>query len=78
VNRNVKLNSLQRAVSLAVLCAFGLGACAVIEEDKINYKSVQKGNSLEIPPDLVQLSRDNRYQLPANSNWHAYCSADLG
>ena len=68
MNRNVKLNSLQRAVSLAVLCAFGLGACAVIEEDKINYKSVQKGNSLEIPPDLVQLSRDTRYQLPANSN----------
>jgi outer membrane protein assembly factor BamC len=68
VNQNVKLNPLQRAVSLAVLCAFGLGACAVIEEDKINYKSVQKGNTLEIPPDLVQLSRDSRYQLPANSN----------
>jgi outer membrane protein assembly factor BamC len=68
VNRNVKLNTLQRTVSIAVLCAFGLGACAVIEEDKINYRSVQKGNTLEIPPDLVQLSRDSRYQLPANSN----------
>ncbi len=68
VNRNLKLNTLQRTISLVVLCAFGLGACAVIEEDKINYKSVQKGNSLEIPPDLVQLSRDNRYQLPGNSN----------
>ena len=68
---NVKLNTLQRTVNLSLLCAFaaiGLGACAVIEEDKINYKSVQKGNTLEIPPDLVQLSRDSRYQLPANSN----------
>jgi outer membrane protein assembly factor BamC len=55
-------------ISIALVCAFGLGACAVIEEDKINYRSVQKGNPLEIPPDLVQLSRDNRYQLPSNSN----------
>jgi outer membrane protein assembly factor BamC len=68
VNRNVKLNTVQRTISLALVCVFGLSACAVIEEDKINYRSVQKGNSLEIPPDLVQLSRDNRYQLPANSN----------
>jgi outer membrane protein assembly factor BamC len=68
VNRNVKLNTVQRTISLALVCVFGLSACAVIEEDKINYKSVQKGNSLEIPPDLVQLSRDSRYQLPANSN----------
>ena len=68
MNRNVKLNTLQRTISLAVLCAFGLGACVAIEEDKINYKSVQKGNTLEVPPDLVQLSRDTRYQLPANSN----------
>jgi outer membrane protein assembly factor BamC len=61
-------NHLQRTLSIALVCAFGLGACAVIEEDKINYKSVSKGNSLEIPPDLVQLSRDNRYQLPGGSN----------
>ena len=68
MNQKQKLNRLLRVTSLAVVCAFGLGACAVIEEDKINYKSVQKGNSLEIPPDLVQLSRDSRYQLPGNSN----------
>ena len=66
MNRSTKLNRskhLQSAVSIALLCAFGLGACTVIEEDKINYKSTSKGNPLEIPPDLVQLSRDNRYQL---------------
>jgi outer membrane protein assembly factor BamC len=68
VNRNLTLNRFQRVACLALVCAFGLGACAAIEEDKINYKSVQKGNTLEIPPDLVQLSRDSRYQLPANSN----------
>jgi outer membrane protein assembly factor BamC len=66
------LNPVQRAISLALvstfISVFGLGACAVIEEDKINYKSVQKGNALEIPPDLVQLSRDSRYQLPGNNN----------
>jgi outer membrane protein assembly factor BamC len=68
VNRYLTLNRFQGAASLAVVCIFGLGACAAIDEDKINYKSVQKGNVLEIPPDLVQLSRDSRYQLPANSN----------
>ena len=51
----------------ATLVCF-MSGCSSLEEDKINYKSVQKGNSLEIPPDLVQLSRDNRYQLPGNSN----------
>jgi outer membrane protein assembly factor BamC len=67
VNRTATLNRseyLQRTLAIALVCAFGLGACAVIEEDKINYKSTSKGNPLEVPPDLVQLSRDNRYQLP--------------
>lgn len=55
-------------VSLAVVLSLGLSACSVLEEDKINYKSVSKGNSLEVPPDLVQMSRDNRYQIPGNAN----------
>lgn len=41
-----------------------LSACSVLEGEKIDYKSASKGSSLEVPPDLKQLSRDTRYALP--------------
>ena len=41
-----------------------LSACTVLEGDKIDYKSATKGATLEVPPDLQQLSRDSRYALP--------------
>jgi outer membrane protein assembly factor BamC len=50
---------------LATVCA--LSACAVLEGDKIDYKSASKGSTLEVPPDLTQLSRDSRYVLPGGS-----------
>jgi outer membrane protein assembly factor BamC len=48
---------------LAAACA-ALAACSVLEGDKIDYKSASKGASLDVPPDLTQLSRDSRYQVP--------------
>ncbi|MBP6598241.1 MAG: outer membrane protein assembly factor BamC [Giesbergeria sp.] len=41
-----------------------LSACSVLDSDKIDYKSATKGATLEVPPDLQQLSRDSRYSLP--------------
>ena len=41
-----------------------LSACSVLDGDKIDYKSATKGSTLEVPPDLQQLSRDSRYSLP--------------
>ena len=41
-----------------------LSACSVLEGEKIDYKSAAKGSSLEVPPDLKQLSRDTRYAVP--------------
>lgn len=38
-----------------------LGACSVLQSDKVDYKSTGKAPSLEVPPDLTQLSRDTRY-----------------
>lgn len=38
--------------------------CSVLEEDKVDYRSARQGNTLEVPPDLSQLSRDNRYAVP--------------
>jgi outer membrane protein assembly factor BamC len=36
----------------------------VLEGDKIDYKSAAKGSTLEVPPDLNQLSRETRYAVP--------------
>lgn len=43
-----------------------LGACSILQEDKIDYKTAKRGNSLEVPPDLTQLSRQSRYALPSD------------
>lgn len=48
---------------LAAACA-ALAACSVFESEKIDYKSATKGAALDVPPDLTQLSRDSRYQIP--------------
>jgi outer membrane protein assembly factor BamC len=51
-------------ITIAALLASG---CSVLQEDKIDYRSARQGNALEVPPDLTQLSRDSRYQLPSAS-----------
>jgi outer membrane protein assembly factor BamC len=52
-----------RLGTVAVACA-ALAACSVLENEKIDYHSATKGSSLDVPPDLTQLSRDSRYQIP--------------
>ncbi len=47
--------------------AIGLTACTTtFQESKIDYKSAgkQQAASLEVPPDLTQLSNDSRYSVP--------------
>jgi len=44
-----------------------LAACSSLETDKIDYKSASRGASLAVPPDLSQLSRDNRYAIPGGA-----------
>ncbi|MDO9196770.1 outer membrane protein assembly factor BamC, partial [Rhodoferax sp.] len=41
-----------------------LAACSALQSDKIDYKSAGKGPSLDVPPDLTQLSRETRYAVP--------------
>ena len=33
----------------------------LLDSDKLDYKSAVKGASLDVPPDLTQLSKDSRY-----------------
>ncbi len=60
--------TLPRLSLVAIACA--LSACSTVENflsgDKVDYRSATKtqAKSLEVPPDLSQLARDNRYQLP--------------
>nr|WP_205964593.1 outer membrane protein assembly factor BamC [Ramlibacter agri] len=44
-----------------------LAACSSLEGDKVDYKSAGKGVSLEVPPDLTQLSRESRYVVPGGA-----------
>ena len=55
---------LAHTASVAAALSLALGACSVLETDRIDYKSAGKAPSLEIPPDLQQLSRENRYNVP--------------
>jgi outer membrane protein assembly factor BamC len=46
---------------LALAATLLVSACSVLDGDKIDYRSAGKAPSLEVPPDLTQLSRDSRY-----------------
>ncbi len=50
------------------LALVGLAGCgslnSLIEPGHIDYKSAGKAPTLEIPPDLTQLQRENRYAIP--------------
>ena len=37
---------------------------SVMESDKVDYRSAKKAVALDIPPDLTQLQKDNRYAVP--------------
>ncbi|TSE31405.1 outer membrane protein assembly factor BamC [Tepidimonas charontis] len=51
-------------VTAALLLASG---CSVLEETRIDYKSAKQINTLEVPPDLTQLTRETRYALPGDA-----------
>lgn len=44
-----------------------LSACSVLEGDKVDYRSATRGASLEVPPDLTQLTRESRYVVPGGA-----------
>jgi outer membrane protein assembly factor BamC len=54
-----------RALPLLTLsAALVLAGCSTLQGDRIDYKSVSKGSSLEVPPDLTAISRESRYTVP--------------
>lgn len=65
----------QRGLIYVLLLA-GLAGCgSLLESDKVDYKSAGKAPSLEVPPDLTQLQRDNRYAIPEANRGMATASS---
>ena len=60
--------SIVRPGILMALALAGMTGCSTVsnllEGEKISYKSAGKAPTLEVPPDLTQLQRDNRYAIP--------------
>jgi outer membrane protein assembly factor BamC len=55
------VNFTSKAVLIGITLA--LGACGTLETDKVDYRSTGKAPTLDIPPDLTQLSKDTRYTV---------------
>lgn len=69
----------QRGLIIALALTSLAGCSAVsnlLEGDRIDYKSAEKakGPRLEVPPDLTQLQRDNRYAIPESNKGVATAS----
>jgi len=55
-------------VGAVMLSLAGCGMIgSVVGNDKVDYKSAKKASTLDVPPDLTQLQKDNRYALPGTS-----------
>ena len=68
-------------VQRGIICALslaGMAGCSsigtMLEPDKVEYKSAGKVPSLEVPPDLTQLQRENRYSIPDGNRGSATAS----
>ena len=47
------------------LIAVAVAGCSILPDTrKIEYKSASRAPTLEVPPDLSQLARDDRYLVP--------------
>ncbi|WP_324778547.1 outer membrane protein assembly factor BamC [Thiobacillus sedimenti] len=53
-----------RLLPLFLMVSVAVSGCGIMETKKIDYKSAQKAPTLEVPPDLVAPTADNRYAIP--------------
>lgn len=82
MNRSKTRNAAQRSCLCLLTLAVFAGGCSslktLVEPGRIDYKSAKRSSDtsgLEIPPDLTQLQRDNRYAIPdANTRGTATAS----
>jgi outer membrane protein assembly factor BamC len=53
-------------LGLVALAALVVSGCSLLQEDKIDYKSAKRGSTLDVPPDLSQLNKESRYNVPGS------------
>jgi outer membrane protein assembly factor BamC len=67
----------QSSLALGVLM-LSLTGCGMVEsvvgKTTVDYKSAKKASTLDVPPDLTQLQKDNRYALPDSGSGVATAS----
>ena len=65
--RSALTTTATRGLVLTALMA-SLAGCgminSVVESDKVDYRGAKKAQPLDVPPDLTQLQKDNRYAVP--------------
>jgi outer membrane protein assembly factor BamC len=63
-NKTSSISTPLRVLAVGAM-ALSMAACTtVFESDKVDYKSSRKAAPLDVPPDLTQLQKDNRYAVP--------------
>jgi outer membrane protein assembly factor BamC len=63
--RELLVNQISKLALLSL--SLTIAACSTLDNDKVNYKSAGKAPSLDVPPDLTQLSRSTRYATPGGA-----------
>jgi outer membrane protein assembly factor BamC len=64
MRRVLALTSFTLAAALLSACAGSL----IPETKKVDYKSAKRAPTLEVPPDLTQITRDDRFSVPDFNN----------
>ena len=63
-NKKTSAPTAARVLALSAL-ALSMAACTtVFQSDKVDYKASKKAAPLDVPQDLTQLQKDNRYAVP--------------
>ena len=67
----IRNNSLGNIAPMLAIIALAGCSTSMLTPDRIDYKSASKKDAvaptLDVPPDLSKISRDNRYSIPDNS-----------
>ncbi|MDP3132844.1 MAG: outer membrane protein assembly factor BamC, partial [Burkholderiaceae bacterium] len=54
----------RHTLALLAVCGLVVSGCSTFQETKVDYTSAKRINTLDVPPDLTQLSKDSRFAMP--------------
>jgi outer membrane protein assembly factor BamC len=75
IRKNARMTQRGLIYALALVSLTGCSSIgSMLEGNRIDYKSAGKAPTLEVPPDLTQLQRENRYAIPDTNRGTATAS----